>query len=553
MQTPQKGPMTRAQSDKSKFHALSLLEQAFEIYVPGESVDSKEALFAAVGQMTAKEQQIAYKGIVEGLTDPDARRNLLILGKVVAAYANKDPAQKDLYELVKAEFVATPKKPAIPTNSPLRDRLEATMAGSGANSFQAMMDDLKEEEDAIAAMPASPPLKASPPPNIPTRVPLPQVTVHSPGGIPPPPPPGGPPQMPPVKAPFVLPIGGGGQATKGGGGGGGGGGGMNVNVIQTAMENALAQHRAAEEANNVDDNPWEIVHKENETNKIRYGEKLMNSAAMRSGKEAMPDAPYMGNRGLQEGDIRRAGFKRNAAGQEVPSTGLEETGGDEVVQSKQSMENSTDTLRTLFKEASPDGVVPTKRQQVLSDIMFDSFNTVLPGWGNGMANKMFLMEEEREQKIVYAEPLAEPRPWIGPIQGPDTPQPEFQEQLSKRDRRAYFLNKERQHGRENKLARRVGDGSLNVLGDDVGFLRPISDKGLPRARESVFEPIIVNSAPWQPVKLPTGEDLTRVKMRKLFDAERMPNKIKPSMSQNDGPTFPRRDAFAVMYSLPAMT
>ena len=339
-------------------------------------------------------------------------------------------------------------------------------------------------------------------------------------------------------------------------GGGGGGPGINRADVQGAMEAALAQHSQNERNRPVDDDPWEITHTRPDDAKVAtFGRSLLNSNAMREGREAMPDAPYVGTRGLQEGDIRKRKLEeeKGVPGQPGYQYGHIQSTGDDVVLSKQSKENSTDTLRTQYGEANPADVVPTKRQQIMSDIMFDSFNTVLPGFGNGMANKMFLMEEERDEKIIGAPPLAEPRPWIGPIQGPDVPPFEWRESFSRDERKQIYRRKMAQYIAEAQLERRVGTGSLNILGDDVGFLRDTSDRGLPRPRESVLEPVVVNSAPWQPVKIPTGYELNAVRMRSVHDAMRMPNKIQPSMAQNGGPTFPTNMAHDVMYSLPAMT
>lgn len=322
--------------------------------------------------------------------------------------------------------------------------------------------------------------------------------------------------------------------------------------MKRAVGDALADN-SRPAMRNLDDEPWESTHPRRETPRLKFGGALEHSAAMRPGKESMPETPSVGNRGLARGDIinqRRLLF--DPAGRSTIQRPDEKTG-DVIVDSKQSMDNSTDTLRTLYAEANPQDVVPSKTEQIASDIMFDSFSTVLPGWGLGMQNKMFLMEEEHENKMLYAEPLAEPRPDIGPIGGIDAMPAEWQASISKRNRKKMQADEIREQMLASLLEQRTGSGSLNVLGDDAGFLRAVSDRGLPRDKESCFEPVVVTGAPWQPVKVPCGYDLRRVLMRKQYDALRAPAKIRPSMAQDGGPTFPVDYAFTEMYSAPSMS
>lgn len=324
-------------------------------------------------------------------------------------------------------------------------------------------------------------------------------------------------------------------------------GGLSIADTQRAVKNALDESKTVIR-DSVDDEPWEQLHPLVETDKLRYGRALLNKSLMRPGREAMPETPYVGNRGLERGDIINQP-KLNAAGRLVRP---DPTVGDAIVDSKQSMDTATDTLRPQFKEAPGAAVVPSPKEQVLSDIMFDSFSTVLPGWGLGMQNKMFLMEEERDEKIVNAEPMAEPRQDIGPIQGPDRMPPEWQSLMSRSNRKRLHEQDVREQLNASMLEQRLGTGSLNILGDDVGFLRSISDRGLPRDRESCFEPVVVNSMAWQPVKIPAGYQLARIAMRKTYDALRMPAKVVPTMAQSGGATFPMANAWDEMMHLPAM-
>ncbi len=324
-------------------------------------------------------------------------------------------------------------------------------------------------------------------------------------------------------------------------------------AMRAAVGDALADSNAPHARDNLDDEPWENTHPRIETPRLQFGGALLNSAAMRPGLEAMPDAPNLGNRGLFRGDIINQPRLRFEADQrtsviERPDAKV----GDQIVDSKRSMDRSKDTLRTLFGEANAEDVIPSKHDQIQSDIMFDSFSTVLPGWGLGMNNKMFLMEEEHEDKIIGAAPMSWPRQDIGPLGGSDTMPVVWKSSISEYNRRKIRNARIKNDMLASLLEQRVGNGSLNILGDDAGFLRSISDRGLPRDKESCLEPVVITSAPWKPAKVPCGYDLRRVKMRVPHDALRMPAKIRPTMAQNGGSTYPNEYAYTEMYNAPAM-
>jgi hypothetical protein len=224
--------------------------------------------------------------------------------------------------------------------------------------------------------------------------------------------------------------------------------------------------------------------------------------------------------------------------------------------SSQTMENAKRNLATmsLIEDGDiPDGdvvnrlyehypvtdcsgkVVPSEKEQLRGDINFDTFGLVKNGFGLGENNKMYQMELKREKRIHMKDNTFFPRPWDGPIDGPDKPPVLVQNVMSKNALRDY--TKKKLHDKE--AARRVMDGysngmSTGVLGYDVGYiLDDKSDKGLKRNRMSVLEPIIMNTGAFTRVEMNTGLDMRKNGLRQPYDAYRNDE----DFSQNKRPRF----------------
>lgn len=253
---------------------------------------------------------------------------------------------------------------------------------------------------------------------------------------------------------------------------------------------------------------------------------------------------YIGTRNVENQDILNssaAGTARNATGGAVPAA---ERKGDAFVAAKESHNTSTDTLRPTFGIAPANAVIPSKVDQIQSDILFSDFSVVAPGNGLGVTNKMFQMEEWRDANFVYKEPLAEPRTYQGPTGCVEQPPLQWQNEITRRDRRVLQAQEYAAEATGVVLERRAGEGSLNILGDDYGFPRGISDKGLKRARESPLEPVIITPKQWERVKPLPGFQYARKEPRRLFDAERYPERFNPHVAMEGGPTMSKRNSLA---------
>jgi hypothetical protein len=261
-------------------------------------------------------------------------------------------------------------------------------------------------------------------------------------------------------------------------------------------------------------------------------------AAVKDKPTQAPVSGYLGNRNLNNGDV----LNSSATGTAVPD---QERKGDAFVSAKESHNSSTDTLRPLFGVAPANGVIPSVREQIQSDVLFNDFSIVAPGHGLGVTNKMFLMEEMRDKKIVYREPLAEPRKYDGPTDGVVPPPLKWQNEITRHDRGILAAQAIAEASAGVLLEARAGAGSLNVLGDDFGMFQRVSDKGLKRYAESPLEPAIRLPKAWERVRPLPGVQWARKQTRRLFDALRYPERLEVNMAQDGGPTMGKRNALAV--------
>jgi len=257
---------------------------------------------------------------------------------------------------------------------------------------------------------------------------------------------------------------------------------------------------------------------------------------------------YLGSRNLNNEDIQGSAAtgtnKREEKGYPHP-VATRFADGDTIATAKESHNTATDTLRPTFGIAPANGVVPTKRQQVESDLLFNDFSVVAPGHGLGVTNKMFLMEERRDEKIVYREPLAEPRKYDGPTDGAIPPPLKWQNEIPRRDRNTLAAQAIGLEAAGVLLESRAGAGSLNILGDDFGMPQRISDKGLKRQAESPLEPMVRLPKAWERVKALPGVQWARKQTRRLFDSQRYPERFEPNIAQEGGPIMGKRNALAV--------
>ena len=174
------------------------------------------------------------------------------------------------------------------------------------------------------------------------------------------------------------------------------------------------------------------------------------------------------------------------------------------------------------------------------------FDHVKPGFGEGMDNKLFLMQEARDKKIVYAPGMHEPGQWIGPTAGVDVPPWQWQRVIPTEQLYRYQQEQQARVYAGDQLLLNNGHRSSNILGDDIGYPMPYSASELKRNKFSPFEPVIRTDMHWQHVKEPIGMKLNRKRMRLETDAQRYPRALDSHVAGQGGMHLPKRRALEVI-------
>jgi len=223
-----------------------------------------------------------------------------------------------------------------------------------------------------------------------------------------------------------------------------------------------------------------------------------------------------------------------------------DVGGDRFAPHFGTHNSTADTLRSQYGMQSASKVILPVEEQYKSDIMFDMFDWVKPGHGQGAHNKLYRMNEARDANIVGMSSGFSPGSYIGPEGGITVPSWKLQRVMPQNTLAAHHMRE--QAVRANKLQTylQAGASSTGVLGCDVGYPFAYSEHGLPRPRSSPFEPVYRNDLNWEQVKLPTGEQLNRKRMRSEFDAQRYPLHLDGRASYYGGPHFKKRRALDVI-------
>lgn len=243
----------------------------------------------------------------------------------------------------------------------------------------------------------------------------------------------------------------------------------------------------------------------------------------------------------QEGPMRQVTTVEDIA-RNVNTNGAIRDPGQDV----QNHEPYETDMRPEYAMAKASDIIPSTRKQLESDIRFDMFDHVKPGFGEGMDNKLFLMQEARDKKIVYAPGMHEPGQWIGPTAGVDVPPWQWQRVIPTEQLYRYQQEQQARVYAGDQLLLNNGHRSSNILGDDIGYPMPYSASELKRNKFSPFEPVIRTDMHWQHVKEPIGMKLNRKRMRLETDAQRYPRALDSHVAGQGGMHLPKRRALEVI-------
>ena len=205
------------------------------------------------------------------------------------------------------------------------------------------------------------------------------------------------------------------------------------------------------------------------------------------------------------------------------------------------------TLRPSYGIAGPGDIIPSKDEQLRSDIEFDMFSVVQPGFGEGVDNKLFLYEEARRKYIIEGGDMFSPGQWLGPT---NTLQPlpwQWQNVKAKGDIDHYQSRVLQRQRNAMGAVRAFGAGSVSAMGyDHPQVVSETSSSGMPRPKESVLEPQIENRCAWIPDRDPAGYILNRRGFKRLFSPWRSPYG-RETQNDNGGPHLRKRRALAEIH------
>ncbi len=158
------------------------------------------------------------------------------------------------------------------------------------------------------------------------------------------------------------------------------------------------------------------------------------------------------------------------------------------------------TIRPDYGLAGAESVVPNAKKQAKSDIIYDMFSVVPPGFGNGDTNKLFLQQQSWDKYVKFGGKLYGPNKFDGPTAG-IRPMPYEWQNIKAQD----FINRHTQsfNARYDTALRTAEmhartEQPANALPSDYAARTPLSSKKLPRASLSALMPVIQNQATFKP-------------------------------------------------------
>lgn len=216
----------------------------------------------------------------------------------------------------------------------------------------------------------------------------------------------------------------------------------------------------------------------------------------------------------------------------------DEHGNIEFLTNPTNTDNTLETLRhNKYEEADYSDIIPSVEKQKESDMVFDMFSEVAPGFGEGASNKLYLQQVNRDVKIIHGGELYSPQQWPGPLCGLTPPPWQLQPIIDKNVVTEQINKKKRKLDSLSQMIETNGVKSSNVLGDDLGYPYDVSSSGLRREQDGIFRPVIDNSMQWQHVKHPSGNHLNKNDYRREYDSRRYPRHLQTDISMSGGGTI----------------
>ena len=204
------------------------------------------------------------------------------------------------------------------------------------------------------------------------------------------------------------------------------------------------------------------------------------------------------------------------------------------------------TLRPYYGIAGPADVIPSGKQQLKSDIQFDMFSVVQPGFGEGVDNRLFQQQEWWHNYYTNLGRKFAPQEWLGPINYAHPMPWQWQSIKNTSDVEKFYAARRQEAKAALNLLKSMGEGSSSVLGKDTTEVPvSVSDSGLPRDAKCPLEPTYHNRMPFIPVALAPGAELQKRDWFRDFAPRRNPN-IREREVDSGGPHRKKRRSLEVI-------
>lgn len=142
-------------------------------------------------------------------------------------------------------------------------------------------------------------------------------------------------------------------------------------------------------------------------------------------------------------------------------------------------------IRDMYEEAQGEDLGSTDKERFASNLQFELFSYVPPGFGNGIDNKLFRMDVNRKRLIEWADPMDQHRQYDGPTCGVSPLPYQWQNAMSDEN---YSKSVEMlAHAPQEVMKAKKGPIDSSLLGES--FYQP-SSKGLPQTHPTFFQKAI---------------------------------------------------------------
>lgn len=204
------------------------------------------------------------------------------------------------------------------------------------------------------------------------------------------------------------------------------------------------------------------------------------------------------------------------------------TQGDGQVRGTMSADTSETILRPRFDMAGLEQLYQTAKKQRDSDVMFDMFDMVQPGFGEGAQNKLFLGQEYHRDAIQFGGHMSDLRRSDGQTDGPRPPPMQFQNGLTMGDIETYMQGLEGEAVEAELMMRQ--NPTSTALYQDLN-MKP-SSKGLLTNKPSPLLPVIDNMERMRHVRPAAGVHLQKRGLKSVYNTWNMPEQRESRLKMN---------------------